>query len=96
LAVAYDRLSIEASKAQNDIPVLKRDGENMAKDVRNAIQLDENRSSTRAVSTLRQDTLLKELDEAFEKDETAVVAKFERLRAECTCFLFPSNMSDQI
>lgn len=76
------RLSIEVSKAQNDIPAAKRDGDDMMIDVRNAIQLDENTSSRRATTTLRQETLLDELDKAFEHDEEAVVAKFERLKSE--------------
>lgn len=78
-----DRLSIEVSKAQNDIPSAKRDGDGMAKDVRNVIQLDESVSSKRAITTLRQETLLDELEKAFDEDEESVVAKFDELRAEC-------------
>jgi Zn-dependent M16 (insulinase) family peptidase len=72
------------SKAQNDIPSAKREGDDMAKDVRNVIQLDENVSSKRATTTLRQETLLDELEKAFDEDEEGVVAKFDELRAECT------------
>jgi Zn-dependent M16 (insulinase) family peptidase len=88
------RLAIEVSKAQNDIPSAKRDGYNMARDVRSAIHLDENTSSWRAATTLRQETLLDELEKALEEDEEAVVAKFERLRAECTVpDVIQSNLS---
>jgi hypothetical protein len=94
--LAYPRISIEVSKAQNDIPSAKRDGDDMAKNVRNFIHLDENVSSTRATSTLRQETLLDELDKALDHDEDDVVAKFEELRAECTCPLISAELySDQ-
>lgn len=76
------------SKAQNDIPGAKRDGNDMAKDVRNTIQLDENTSSRRATTTLRQETLLDELDNALEDDEDGIVAIFEELRAECKILLY--------
>jgi Zn-dependent M16 (insulinase) family peptidase len=76
-------LAIEVSKAQNDIPSAKRDGDSMARDVRSCIHLDENTSSWRAATTLRQEMLLNELEMALEEDEEDVVAKFERLRAEC-------------
>ena len=56
----------------------------MARDVRDTIQLDERMSSTRAISTLRQDTLLDKLEKALDEDEESIVAKFERLRSECT------------
>lgn len=75
------------SKAQNDIPSAKREGDDMAKDVRNVIQLDENVSSKRATTTLRQETLLDELEKAFDEDEESVVAKFDELRAECILVL---------
>jgi len=55
----------------------------MARDVRNTIQLDEHTSSARATTSLRQETLLNELDKSFEEDEESIVAKFESLRAEC-------------
>jgi len=88
------RLAIEVSKAQNDIPSAKRDGDSMSRDVRSAIHLDENTSSWRAATTLRQETLLNELEETLEEDEEAVVVKFERLRAECTVpNLMQSNFS---
>ena len=77
------RLAIEVSKAQNDIPSAKREGDDMAKDVRNTIQLDEHTSSKRATTTLRQETLLHELEESLGEDEENIVAKFEQLRAEC-------------
>ena len=92
---AYIRLSIEVSKAQNDIPSAKRDGHSMARDVRDSIQLDEKTSSTRAISTLRQETLLNELEKALEEDEDRIVAKFESLRCECAILCFPANVSDQ-
>lgn len=75
-------LSIEVSKAQNDIPGAKRDGDDMAKDVKNVIQLDERTSSKRATTTLRQETLLNELERAFEDDEETIITKFDQLRAE--------------
>ena len=78
-----NRLSIEVSKAQNDIPSAKREGDDMARDVKNLIQLDERTSSKRATTTLRQETLLDELENAFEEDEESIVAKFDELRAEC-------------
>lgn len=81
---AYDRLSIEVSKAQNDIPSAKRDGSDMARNVRDTVQLDENTSSTRATSALRQEILLNKLEQEFEEDEESIVAKFESLRSECT------------
>jgi len=56
----------------------------MARDVKNLIQLDERTSSKRATTTLRQETLLDELENAFEEDEESIVAKFDELRAECT------------
>ena len=84
IAQANDRLSIEVSKAQNDIPSAKRDGHDMARDVRDTIQLEEKTSSTRATSTLRQQILLNNLEKALEDDEENVVAKFESLRSECT------------
>jgi Zn-dependent M16 (insulinase) family peptidase len=80
---AYSRLSIEVSKAQNDIPSAKRDGHDMVRDVRDIIQLDERTSSTRATSTLRQENLLNMLEDALEDDEESIVAKFECLRSEC-------------
>ena len=55
----------------------------MMRDVRDTIQLDENNSSRRATTTLRQETLLNEIEKAFEDDEEAIVAKFARLRYEC-------------
>ena len=94
--LAYPRISIEVSKAQNDIPSAKRDGDDMAKNVRNFIHLNENVSSTRATSTLQQETLLDELDKALDHDEDGIVAKFEELRAECTCpLIFAKLYSDQ-
>ena len=71
------------SKAQNDIPSAKRDGRDMALDVRDTIQLDEKTSSTRATSTLRQEILLNDLEKALDEDEESIVAKFESLRSEC-------------
>ena len=55
----------------------------MARDVRNLIQLDENTSSKRATTTLRQEKLLDELEKSFEENEESVVAKFDELRPEC-------------
>jgi Zn-dependent M16 (insulinase) family peptidase len=77
------RLSIEVSKAQNNIPSTKRDGDDMAKDVRSILQLDESTSSKRATTILRQEILLNELDMLLEDDEDSVVAKFEALHSEC-------------
>jgi Zn-dependent M16 (insulinase) family peptidase len=91
--VANVRLAIEVSKAQNDIPTAKRDGVDMTGDVRSSIQLDEHTSSRRATTTLRQEVLLNELEEALEKDEETVVAKFEKLRAECKAY-FPTAFSN--
>jgi Zn-dependent M16 (insulinase) family peptidase len=76
-------LSIEVSKAQNDIPSAKRDGHDMARDVRDTIQLDEKTSSIRATSTLRQEILLNDLEKALDEDEEGIVTKFESLRSEC-------------
>lgn len=56
----------------------------MVRNVRDTIQLDENTSSTRATSALRQEILLNKLEQEFEEDEESVVAKFETLRSECT------------
>lgn len=78
------------SKAQNDIPSAKRDGHDMARDVRDSIQLDKRTSSTRATSTLRQETLLNKLEKALEEDEEGIVEKFEKLRSECTNSFFVS------
>jgi Zn-dependent M16 (insulinase) family peptidase len=83
-----ERLSIEVSKAQNDIPSVKRDGFAMAKEFRDMIQLDEQTSSTRAVSTLRQESFLEEIEKGLEENETDVVTRFQELRAECSfCFI---------
>jgi Zn-dependent M16 (insulinase) family peptidase len=82
--IANCRLSIEVSKAQNNIPSAKRDGDDMAKDVRCILQLDESTSSNRATTTLRQEMLLDELDTLLDDDEDSVVAKFEALRSECS------------
>jgi Zn-dependent M16 (insulinase) family peptidase len=71
------------SKAQNDIPSAKREGDDMARDVRNLIQLDESTSSRRATTTLRQETLLDDLEKSLEEDDESIVAKFDELRAEC-------------
>lgn len=54
----------------------------MTKDITNTIHLDEQTSSRRATTTLRQETLLRELEKSFEEDEATVVAKFEELRGE--------------
>jgi hypothetical protein len=59
----------------------------MTWEVRNIIQLDEHTSSRRATTTLRQDTLLNELEKKLEQDEESIVAIFEELRAERTSFL---------
>ena len=75
-------MAIGVSKAQNDIPSAKRDGDSMARDVRSCIHLDEDTSSWRAATTLRQETLLNEMEKALEEEEEDVVAKFERLRTE--------------
>jgi Zn-dependent M16 (insulinase) family peptidase len=93
--VADDRLSIEVSKAQNDIPVEKRDGDIMVRTVWDMIQLDEQKSAARAISTLRQETLLNELSKTLEEDEALVVSKFEKLRTECMLNRFETNYSDQ-
>ena len=62
----------------------------MTIDVRNTIQLDEQKSSIRATSTLRQEMLLDKLEKDLEEDEEGVVAKFENLRSECTDLLVVS------
>jgi hypothetical protein len=80
---ADDRLSIEVSKAQNNIPADKRDGNFMVGNVWLMIQLDEQKSSVRGACILRQETLLNELSKALEEDKALVVSKFEKLRTEC-------------
>jgi Zn-dependent M16 (insulinase) family peptidase len=82
--IAKCRLSIEVSKAQNNIPSAKRDGDDMVRDVRSILQLDESTSSKRAATVLRQEILLDELDTLLEDDEDSIVAKFEALRSECS------------
>jgi hypothetical protein len=54
----------------------------MTIDVRDSVQLDERKSSIRAISTLRQEMLLNKLEKDLEEDEEGVVAKFEKLRSE--------------
>src|ERR1700735_5496051 len=85
---------VEVSKAQNDIPSAKRDGNDMARDVRNTIQLDENNSSRRATTTLRQETFLNEIEETLDEDDDSVFDIFEELRAECI-LLISTNTSNQ-
>jgi Zn-dependent M16 (insulinase) family peptidase len=72
------------SKAQNAIPSAKRDGEDMMRNVRLALHLDEKKSSNRATTVLRQEVLLQQLETEMEDHEEDVVERFERLRAECT------------
>jgi len=76
-------LAIEASKALNDIPSTKRDGDDMTRNVRYTLHLDENKSSHRANSVLRQESLLHQLEEEMEDREEDVVERFEKLRDEC-------------
>jgi len=83
LSWADGRLAIEVSKALNDIPSTKRDGNDMTRNVRYTLHLDENKSSHRANSVLRQESLLHQLEEEMENREEDVVERFEKLRNEC-------------
>ena len=76
-------MAIEASKALNDIPSTKRDGDDMTRNVRYTLHLDENKSSHRANSVLRQESLLHQLEEEMDDREEDVVERFEKLRDEC-------------
>jgi Zn-dependent M16 (insulinase) family peptidase len=84
------------SKAQNAIPSAKRDGEDMMRNVRLALLLDEKKSSNRATTVLKQEVLLQQLETEMEDHEEDVVKRFERLRAECNALSCGwTNQSDQ-